>query len=91
MSIKVALNILYLCLHSLSQEKLSRLLEVVDIEDLLMKLIQTSLEVNFVPIRKVVVLFYLTLNNKFSDSNAVTIQSVEGLKDNIVMESMLQA
>lgn len=91
MSIKVALNILYVSLLNLKDETLSKLLENIDIEDVIMKLIQASLEINFIPIRKVVILFHMILKNKFGNSKPLTITDVKDLKDNIIVMSMLQA
>lgn len=76
MTVKVALNILYLVLRGLEEGELARQILKVDIEEMLMQLIQASLEVNFICIRKVVVLFYLVLKNRFRESKALTVQDV---------------
>lgn len=91
MSMKVAMNVLYLMLFNLSHEDLRATVTQTDIEDMLMLMVQTSLEVAFIPIRKVVVMFYLILQSKFGGEKHITEAEVEDLKNNIIFESMLQA
>lgn len=57
----------------------------------MMKLIQASLEVTFIPIRKTVIIFYLILDCKFGQEGPdITENNLDELKDNIVNEQMLQ-
>lgn len=58
---------------------------------MLMKMIQSSLEIAFIPIRKVVIMFHLMLRNRFDSGLPITVKEVDDLKNNIILASMLQA